>query len=556
MEFNQNNIGYVTGGSLTEGFRIRLTVPAYKVQEGGFIVIESGDYKFYGIVTDLRLCAADPRFSENQIESRFPDEISSVLKDETLYTEMTVMPNLMLNAGPEPGTPGYTDFLKSLEKKIPDPMPVKTLPANHSYARLADAFDVCEIFGKPEDSDKFVIGTTREEGYSIRIDLEKFIQRSAGIFGATGTGKSYLTRLILAGLIHSKKASVLIFDMHNEYAYGDTSPDTKKSVPGLKDKLSGLVKVCSLGTGGQISKKMPDFDLVLEQSDIYPEDILMLSNELNLRDTTANTLAALEKCFGAQSWFHNFMCMTTGDAEGSVTEWAESNGVNAMAAEALHSKLNRVWNKTYIVEKAPMNPINQIIKVLENGQSVVLSFGKYESDLDYLLVSNILTRKIRDAWEKHTTDYNSGNGQRPKNLVIAVEEAHKLLNPEMASQTAFAVIAREMRKYFVTLLVIDQRPSKIYDEVMSQLGTRISGWLGDDADIAAVLSGLSGRDALRGMLAKLQPKEEVLLLGYGVPMPLPVRSQRYDDHFWKELLKNDPVLPFDPDSKKDWINND
>lgn len=71
---------------------------------------------------------------------------------------------------------------------------------------------------------------------------------------------------------------------------------------------------------------------------------------------------------------------------------------------------------------------------------------------------------------------------------------------------------------------------------MSQLGTRISGWLGDDDDVRAVLSGLAGRDALRGMLSRLQPKEEVLLLGWGVPMPLPVRSRRYDEKFWQELM--------------------
>jgi len=96
-----------------------------------------------------------------------------------------------------------------------------------------------------------------------------------------------------------------------------------------------------------------------------------------------------------------------------------------------------------------------------------------------------------------------------------------------------------MRKYYVTLLIIDQRPSQIYDEVMSQLGTRISGWLGDDADIAAVLSGLAGRDSLRGMLSRLQPAEEVLLLGWGVPMPIPIRSRRYDQAFWQELLGKD-----------------
>jgi len=71
---------------------------------------------------------------------------------------------------------------------------------------------------------------------------------------------------------------------------------------------------------------------------------------------------------------------------------------------------------------------------------------------------------------------------------------------------------------------------------MSQLGTRVSGWLGDEDDIRAVLSGLAGREALRGMLAHLQPKEEVLLLGWGVPLPLPVRSRRYDETFWDELL--------------------
>jgi len=47
---------------------------------------------------------------------------------------------------------------------------------------------------------------------------------------------------------------------------------------------------------------------------------------------------------------------------------------------------------------------------------------------------------------------------------------------------------------------------------------------------------VAGKETLRGMLAHLQPKEEVLLLGWGVPMPIPIRSRRYDDSFWQELL--------------------
>jgi len=222
---------------------------------------------------------------------------------------------------------------------------------------------------------------------------------------------------------------------------------------------------------------------------------------------------------------------------GSVAVWADEAGVNVMAAEALHDKLRRLFDKEYIVEQPAADAIGEMIKSLESGKHVILSFGQaYETDLDYLLVSNLLTRKIKQVWENKTNAFRSSGKDEPRQLVIVVEEAHKLLNREMAGQTTFASIAREMRKYYVTLLIIDQRPSQIYDEVLSQLGTRISGWLGDEEDVHAVLSGLSGRESLRGMLARLQPREEVLLLGWGVPMPLPVKSRRYDDNFWRELF--------------------
>ncbi len=373
------------------------------------------------------------------------------------------------------------------------------------------------------------------------------MQRSAGVFGATGTGKSFLTRIVLAGLIHYNAASVLVLDMHNEYGFDDTASDTKLTVPGLKTKFQARVRVVGLGAGAQIRMKTPDFNLEIARKDIAPEDIELLTRELNLKETTPTTLEALVSSFGREGWFSAFRDMENGavieDENGkkvpaphSVAAWAFRAGINTAAAEGLHSKLGRLFNKPYIVEKPAADSISEVIKALENGQHVVLSFGDFESDLDYLLVSNLLTRRIRDAWEDRTNKFRSGKDKEPRPLVIVVEEAHKMLNREMAVQTTFSTIAREMRKYYVTLLIIDQRPSQIYDEVMSQLGTRISGWLGDEDDIHAVLSGLAGREALRGMLARLQPKEEVLLLGWGVPMPLPVRSRRYDDNFWFELL--------------------
>ncbi len=514
------------------------------------MVVESGDWLFYGLVTDLQLGATDPRFADEQSETRLPGDLAQLLHGQTLYTNLEVLPALMLERGPQPDTPAYNRWRDEIDAGLrdePRPLPVKTVPPHHAEVRLAGPGDIAEIFGKAGEKGNFVIGYTREQEHPVCLDLDKFVQRSSGVFGATGTGKSFLTRIVLAGLMHYNRASVLVFDMHNEYGYDDTASDTGMRVIGLKTKFSSRLRVVGLGKGALIRGQAADFNLEIAENDIQPEDIEMLTRELNLKETTPTTLEALMSRFGRANWFTAFRSMKNGavieddngkkiPAPDSVAAWANSAGVNVMAAEGLHSKLGRVFHLPYVVERPASDGVGEIIKALEAGQHVVLSFGKHESDLDYLLVSNLLTRRIRQAWEQKTNDFRSSGKGEPRPLVIVVEEAHKLLNREMAAQTTFSTIARELRKYYVTLLIVDQRPSQIYDEVMSQLGTRISGWLGDDDDIRAVLSGLSGRDALRGMLARLQPKEEVLLLGWGMPMPLPVRSRRYDDRFWSELL--------------------
>jgi hypothetical protein len=547
---DQAKIGYVVGGGLKENLHVRLTIPAQEVQEGGFVVVESGDWLFYGLVTDLQLGATDPRFADEQSEARLPHELARLLHGQTLFTNLEVLPALMLERGPDLLSPEYPRWREQIDLGLrpePRPLPVKTVPPHHAPVRLAGPGDIAEIFGKAGEKGNFVIGYTREQEHPVCLDLEKFVQRSSGVFGATGTGKSFLTRIVLAGLVQSNRASVLVFDMHNEYGFDDTASDTGQRVIGLKSKFPSRLRIVGLGQGALIRGNAADFNLEIAESDIQPEDIELLTRELNLKETTPTTLEALASQFKREGWFTAFRKMKSGatipDENGkmipagdSVAAWANSCGVNVMAAEGLHSKLGRVFRLPYVVERPAADSVSEIIKALEAGQHVVLSFGEHESDLDYLLVSNLLTRRIRQAWENRTNEFRSTGKGEPRPLVIVVEEAHKLLNREMASQTTFSTIARELRKYYVTLLIIDQRPSQIYDEVMSQLGTRISGWLGDEDDIRAVLSGLAGREALRGMLARLQPREEVLLLGWGVPMPLPVRSRRYDELFWEELL--------------------
>jgi DNA helicase HerA-like ATPase len=115
----------------------------------------------------------------------------------------------------------------------------------------------------------------------------------------------------------------------------------------------------------------------------------------------------------------------------------------------------------------------------------------------------------------------------PVPLVITIEEAHRFLNPGVASQTIFGTIAREMRKYNVTLLVIDQRPSGIDEEVMSQIGTKITFLLDNERDIDSVLAGVSGKSELKSVLAKLASTRQALIFGHAVPMPVAFQPREY-----------------------------
>ena len=293
-------VGYVIGGGLKANLFVRLTVPAHQIQEGGFLVLESGNWQFYGLVTDLQLGAIDPRYTELQNAARLSAPVSAMLAEQTLYTNLEVLPALMLERGPEPGSPDYEDWAKAHQNEnTPRPLPIKTIPAHRAVARLASAGDVAEIFGVPDRHGNFEIGRTREQDHPVCINLDKFVQRSSGVFGATGTGKSFLTRIILAGLIQHNAASVLVFDMHNEYGFDDTASDTGMPVVGLRTKFGGRVNVVGLGRASTIRKKTPDFHLEINESDIQPEDIELLSRELNLRETTPTTLEALVHSFGA-----------------------------------------------------------------------------------------------------------------------------------------------------------------------------------------------------------------------------------------------------------------
>jgi hypothetical protein len=121
-------IGYVVGGGLEANLQVRLTVPPQEVQEGSFVVGDSGGWRFYGLVTDFQLGSTNPRFADEQSEERLPRQLAELLHGQTLYTNLAVMPVLMMERGPELGTKEYSQW-KDLHLMRQNQSPSKLYPA-------------------------------------------------------------------------------------------------------------------------------------------------------------------------------------------------------------------------------------------------------------------------------------------------------------------------------------------------------------------------------------------------------------------------------------------
>jgi DNA helicase HerA-like ATPase len=213
----------------------------------------------------------------------------------------------------------------------------------------------------------------------------------------------------------------------------------------------------------------------------------------------------------------------------------------------LRRGLETIRRLPFLLPHAPDNTVRHILEYLDRGTNVILEFGRYTDITAYILVANLLTRRIHARYREATEQAMGGDAMPPHQLVITIEEAHRFLNPEVATQTIFGTIAREMRKYNVTLLVIDQRPSGIDSEVMSQLGTKITCLLDNERDVDSVLAGVINKSEFKSVLSKLESKQQALIFGHAVPVAVVVRTREYGSaESYKEFIPEEEA-----EAKKD-----
>lgn len=533
-------LGVITHGSLEEGLQMKLgrAESVEDVTSGSLVVVGGDQYDFFAMVKDVRIEAANEQILLNP-PSAESDLLRRVMRGRGTYATLDLQPMLMTPQGGD--------------AEHEEPQSVKTIPSHFSAVSLASEDDVARVFGAEanmgEDGRQrfFHIGQPREmDDIPVCLDLKKFVERSNAVFGKTGTGKSFLTRILLSGLIQSERAVNLVFDMHGEYGMGTTkeadAAGGETFVPGLKKLFRSKVSIFSLDPGATRERtgQSPDVPVYLYADQVTPADILPLQDTMNLNDTAADSCYALQRRHG-DAWLLELL--DTDDDE--LDALAESVGAHTGSMKALKRKFGKLRQADFFRAESSADRQDvtaQLMECIEDGKSVVFEFGQYKDISTYLLVANIITRQIRAKYEEQANTFarTQNPADKPQQLMITIEEAHKFLTPQIAGETSFGKIAREMRKYFVSLLVVDQRPSAIDDEVLSQIGTKIVAQLSDDKDLAAALVGTRDSSALRQVLASLDSKQQALLMGHAVPMPMAITTRTYDHDFFDAVQSGGP----------------
>ena len=245
-------LGSVIEGSLTGGLEVRLhpDILVEDMRVGKFLVVQGVRSRFFCMLTDVALGIANQRIVAYppKWEDTF---MRDILAGSGTYGTINLAPMLMFTpesneADAQPNNKSaklkeaVNTSLASFQAQTStsmELMPVKTIPTHFSQVYEASEDDFRRVFGWEDDPQRknFSIGKPLDMDVPVCIDLNKFVERSNGVFGKSGTGKSFLTRLLLAGTIRKNAAVNLIFDMHSEYGWEAVSEGKNLStVKGLK----------------------------------------------------------------------------------------------------------------------------------------------------------------------------------------------------------------------------------------------------------------------------------------------------------------------------------
>lgn len=440
----------------------------------------------------------------------------------------------------------------------------------------------------------------RNNTTSIRIDTNKFLTRHSAILGSTGYGKTTFVAAILHELAKLPKSRIVVFDINNEYynafrALG--SNVVKKTIIGttpIKNPEEGVeyfkIPYYSLGRAGLIRLLMPSDKAQLSPLKFAIDNLkFVISDSQGARHQQGENIF-FDDCREekAAEALGELNLLRSGQGQ-EKESWPNMKALSCLAAEWHSLKLDSRGNprRDGFLHGQIQNLINRIRGHIEDElfrEVVDIEGGKPEGDslswrqAGQQLVENIFgsAEHKNNSWKIHIIDlsrmtqdlspfilgallelfatelFRRGPGNTHPTLLV-LEEAHHYMRalPNEGENSSYSLayerLAKEGRKFGLSMLVSTQRPSELSTTVLSQCGTWAVFRLTNERDQSTVKSASEwGNGYIVKQIPGL-PRGQAILFGAAVSTPCRVdvitpekdkRPNSYDSNFIKAWSNN------------------
>ncbi|WP_019638541.1 ATP-binding protein [Paenibacillus fonticola] len=338
------------------------------------------------------------------------------------------------------------------------------------------------------------------------LDGNAFFQRHAMVVGSTGSGKSWTVAKIIEQVAGLKNSNMIVFDLHGEYEPLAKHPNiTRYRIAGPGDLDNPKEDVLFLPYWLLGYEDM--LALILDRSDENaPNQAMAFSNAvINAKKSVLET----EKMYKELDTFtiDSPVPYSLDDVVKAITELNEQKveGSRGPVNGPFNGKFNRFLPRlqskrsdrrhgflfSLSQQQLAVNYLDSLVEKLmrantESSQGIkIIDFSEVPSDILPIVLSLVARLVFQvQQWSDSTTRHP---------IALVCDEAHLYLPNRLAADAAearalahFERIAKEGRKYGVSLLIISQRPSELNTTVMSQCNNVVALRLSNQSDKSAV----------------------------------------------------------------------
>ncbi|ASM75259.1 MULTISPECIES: ATP-binding protein [Roseobacteraceae] len=380
----------------------------------------------------------------------------------------------------------------------------------------------------------------------VPVDGNKFFNKHIAVVGSTGSGKSHTVAKIVQNAVAEKgdyalnNSHVIIFDIHSEYraAFPDANFLDSANLVLPYWMLSGEeLEEFFLDTEANDHNQRNVFkDAVLQSrkaqysgaEDVKERIHMDTPLPFNIRDVLKHVIARNGEMIDTGEVFAS-------GAKKGQTKFTQGslNGRLTNFVNRLESKINDRRLEFFLGEKSQTITFEETLRSIlgystekpKNVTVIDLSGVPFEVlSITVSLISRLIFehgyfyKRLRSAADPN----EKINNDAP--ILLVYEEAHKYvpnsdLSKFRASKMSIERIAKEGRKYGVTLLLASQRPSEISETIFSQCNSFIAMRLTNPVDQGYVRKLLP--DSLGSLIDKMPAfkQGEALLVGESIALP-------------------------------------